>query len=491
LLTETFILVMLVMLHKKWLSIQVGAVEATAIEGLTDAQFIVGVDGTAANNTKATMSGDVLMTNAGLTTIQQGAVEATAIEGLASAEFIVGTDGTAAGNTAVAMSADATMANDGALTIANNAVTVAKIADDAADQILTTDGAGNPVWDAKANYTATLASGKIFVGNIGGVATEQDMTGDITMDNAGVTTIGATKVTNAMLAGSIDLTAKVTGVLPIPNGGTGSSSQNFVDLTTGQTVAGAKIWSNLGTFNAGITVTGGTVNLNNDATANGVNIGTSANTGTVTIGGSATQSIDIGNGAAVKIVNLGSSNSTSTTTLLSGSGGINLNVDNNQPTNINTGTSTGTVTIGGTAAQTIDIGTADVVKTVNIATGDAAGKVNIGDSTSISSSVKISGSTTINGALNYGVDTGTENHYEVDIPGITEYVTGMIIVFIPTNSNVNTSESKISINGLVEKSIVKQKKGIPDVNLGTEELFAGNIYMLIYNGTKFIIMKST
>lgn len=36
--------------------------------------------------------------------------------------------------------------------------------------------------------------------------------------------IGAGKVTNTMLAGSIDLTAKVTGVLPVANGGTGSST---------------------------------------------------------------------------------------------------------------------------------------------------------------------------------------------------------------------------------------------------------------------------
>ena len=34
-----------------------------------------------------------------------------------------------------------------------------------------------------------------------------------------------------------------SGVLPVANGGTGSASQNFVDLTTNQTVAGAKIFS--------------------------------------------------------------------------------------------------------------------------------------------------------------------------------------------------------------------------------------------------------
>ena len=36
--------------------------------------------------------------------------------------------------------------------------------------------------------------------------------------------VKATGITNAMLAGSIDLTAKVTGILPVANGGTGASS---------------------------------------------------------------------------------------------------------------------------------------------------------------------------------------------------------------------------------------------------------------------------
>ena len=42
---------------------------------------------------------------------------------------------------------------------------------------------------------------------------------------------------------SVSLTSSVTGVLPLTNGGTGSSSQNFVDLTTDQTVAGNKTFT--------------------------------------------------------------------------------------------------------------------------------------------------------------------------------------------------------------------------------------------------------
>lgn len=43
--------------------------------------------------------------------------------------------------------------------------------------------------------------------------------------------------------GKIDLTAHVSGILPTANGGTGSSTQNFVDLTTSQTISGVKSFS--------------------------------------------------------------------------------------------------------------------------------------------------------------------------------------------------------------------------------------------------------
>ena len=59
--------------------------------------------------------------------------------------------------------------------------------------------------------TATLANR---------VSTNANLTGDVT-SSGNATTIGAAKVTNAMLAGSIDLTNKVIGVLPISKGGTG------------------------------------------------------------------------------------------------------------------------------------------------------------------------------------------------------------------------------------------------------------------------------
>lgn len=72
--------------------------------------------------------------------------------------------------------------------------------------------------------TSTLTSGQMFVGNGSNVATGVAMSGDVTMTNAGVTAVGAGKITNSMLAGSIDITTKITGALPIANGGTAGNT---------------------------------------------------------------------------------------------------------------------------------------------------------------------------------------------------------------------------------------------------------------------------
>jgi hypothetical protein len=58
--------------------------------------------------------------------------------------------------------------------------------------------------------------------------------------------------TLSTVGGGVNLASEVTGVLPIANGGTGSATQNFVDLTTAQTVAGVKTWSSNAIFNGNV-----------------------------------------------------------------------------------------------------------------------------------------------------------------------------------------------------------------------------------------------
>jgi hypothetical protein len=100
------------------------------------------------------------------------------------------------------------------------------------------------------------------------------LSGDVT--SAGlVTAIGANKVTNTMLLGSItasklvgtDITTLGTitsgiwngGTIAIANGGTGSSAKNFVDLSTDQSIGGTKQFQKAATnttaYNAGTGLT--------------------------------------------------------------------------------------------------------------------------------------------------------------------------------------------------------------------------------------------
>jgi hypothetical protein len=110
-------------------TIQEGAVEDSMIEGLAAGQFIIGVDGTAANNLKTTLSGDIAVDGTGAVTIQEGAVEDSMIEGLAAGQFIIGVDGTAANNLKTTLSGDIAVDGTGAVTIQADAIETAMIAD--------------------------------------------------------------------------------------------------------------------------------------------------------------------------------------------------------------------------------------------------------------------------------------------------------------------------------------------------------------------------
>ena len=56
----------------------------------------------------------------------------------------------------------------------------------------------------------TLADGKVLIGNVSGVAAAQNMSGDVTMTNAGVVTIGSAQVTYAKMQ-NVSATDKVLG----------------------------------------------------------------------------------------------------------------------------------------------------------------------------------------------------------------------------------------------------------------------------------------
>ena len=153
------------------------------------------------------LSGDATLASGGAITIANDAVTLAKMAGLARGSIIIGdssgdpsalakgaastflqSDGT---DTAyVAMSGDATL-SAGAITIADNAVTLAKMAGLTRGSIIYGDASGDPANLAKGAASTFLQSDGTDVSYVA-------MSGDATL-SAGVISIGATKVTDAML----------------------------------------------------------------------------------------------------------------------------------------------------------------------------------------------------------------------------------------------------------------------------------------------------
>ena len=76
-------------------------------------------------------------------------------------------------------------------------------------------------------FTQFSGAGQVIAGS---ALTKSGNTINVAVDDSSIEVssdalrVKASGITNAMLAGSIDLTAKVTGALPVGNGGTGLSS---------------------------------------------------------------------------------------------------------------------------------------------------------------------------------------------------------------------------------------------------------------------------
>ncbi len=168
-------------------------------------------------------------------------------------------------------------------TIAANAVTSAKILD---GEIVNADvSATAAIADTKLATIAT--AGK--VSNSATTATTANTPNTIVLRDASgnlsagvITATGFSGPITGNVTGNVSGTAaNVTGIVAIANGGTGSSTQNFVDLTTAQTVAGAK------TFNADlivnrITVGGGSAYFQNTIVGeNALRVNTTGSNNTV------------------------------------------------------------------------------------------------------------------------------------------------------------------------------------------------------------------
>jgi hypothetical protein len=168
--------------------------------------------------------------------------------------------------------------------------------------------------------------------------------------------------------------ADVTGILPVANGGTGSNAQNFVDLTTAQTVAGNKTLT-------GSTVLGAT-DIEGITTINTAGVGATTTT--------------IGNGSAVSTVNINS-------------GYIDLEDAAPQHIWLNHNANTGSTIIGNpgaTGSQSVDIearNTANV--SLNVGSGSATTNIGTGSNTGAITIGNAGNSLALTGGTNWSINT--------------------------------------------------------------------------------------
>ena len=146
----------------------------------------------------------------------------------------------------VAMSGDAEL-SAGVLTITDNAVSLAKMASIARGSIISGDASGDPQY-------LTVGAASTFLQSDGTDLAYVAMSGDATL-SAGALSIGALKVTNAMLAGSI-ANAKLVNDSVTVTGTSGLSGGGEVDLgaSTSLTldVANANTWTGVQKFDTDV-----------------------------------------------------------------------------------------------------------------------------------------------------------------------------------------------------------------------------------------------
>ncbi len=234
----------------------------------------------------------------------------------------------------------------------------------------------NPTLSLGDNYAAFNKN--VRIGDYTTPLTALDVNGQITLRT------GAAN--GAILVSDANGTGTWTTTLPVASGGTGSSTQNYVDLTTVQTAAGAKTWSDRGTFNLGLTASGAVVNLNS-----GSNFNTNINTGS--------------SGA----VSIGSTTGTASLTLRVGTGNFSLDGVTASTYSIAASTTTGTIGIGGTAQTgAITLGSSSAAQIINVGTGTGATTINIGTGATSGKAINI-GTGAVNNSIGIGTVTGTSS----------------------------------------------------------------------------------
>ncbi|GHN02940.1 hypothetical protein WSM22_44290 [Cytophagales bacterium WSM2-2] len=131
------------------------------------------------------------------------------------------------------------VSNSGNLTKINNIATSFPSVQGSVNTVLTNDGNGNLSWTP--GLGTTLASGKVFIGSAGNIATAQSLSGDATLSNVGALTLSNSSTTRTNLGLGSLATLSAVGSSEITDDAITNS-----DINSAAAIAGTKITPNFG-----------------------------------------------------------------------------------------------------------------------------------------------------------------------------------------------------------------------------------------------------
>lgn len=316
-------------------------------------------------------------------------------------------------------------------------------------------GTANQITTTGTLNTETISVPSTFIAP-GSIASTTSMSAGTTLTSVGATTLattgasvntfgnatGATSVTLTSGSGGITLTA--TNAAITENSGTGTigiatdATANTVNIATGAGAKTATFGSTNTTSTTAIKSGDGGISL---ATSTNGTVTVTSGTGTVGISTDATATtVNVATGAGAKTATFGSTNSTSTTAIKSGSGGISAITSTNGPIDLHSGT--GAITISDDAAAT----------SVKLGTGAAAKTVVVGSTNSTST-------TTVNGGSG----------------GIVIVPTAGNISVAPGTGSVASPTASITIN---DRFGVATFTGFTTASAGTQDFTISNSTVL-------------
>jgi len=173
------------------------AIDYSKLAAMTSANILIGSGSNVA--TVTAVSGDVSLSNAGVVAIASdviidadvnsaAAIAYSKLAALTAANILVGNGSNVA--TSVTMSGDVSLDNAGVAAIGSEVIVNADVSTSAA---------------IAYSKLATLTAANILVGNGSNVATSVTMSGDVTLDNAGVATIAANAIGDSEIVAGADI----------------------------------------------------------------------------------------------------------------------------------------------------------------------------------------------------------------------------------------------------------------------------------------------